>query len=101
MSVLEGIPIALVGFLVVFIILCLISVMITAVSKIVNKFIPKQEAVVLKQDNEVVSGAYGGEVLLEGISEKEAACLMGIVIDDLKVKPHELIFKAIRKVDEA
>jgi|GEM_PF-2723572 len=104
MSFGEGVVVAVVGFLTVFVVLAFIALCISVVSKIVNKLNTKNNNVVKSSDAVIEASnndnrAYGGDVLLQDVDEKTAACLMGIVCEQLKAKPSELIFKSIRKVE--
>jgi len=108
MPVGEALMVALSGFIVVFIMLCvlwaiinLVNVVTTSIEKKeaapVNKAEPVEEAV----EEEPVAeqhAIYGGEIALYGVDEKTAACIMAIVSDETKIPLDQLIFKSIKAI---
>ena len=108
----EALLIALSGILVVFMMLGILSVVITVISRI----IPADKLV--KASAITAAGAadgstadsigaastpavpYGGSVKLLNVDEKTAACLMAIVSHETKIPLDQLVFKSIKALNE-
>ena len=117
----QAVMIALSGFLVVFLMLCILWGLIVLISKFVKGLTQKQEAAAFKAsqesalqtqteaasetvkaaepEKEVVHLPYGGEIALFDVDEKTAACIMASVADSTKIPLDHLIFKSIRALD--
>lgn len=120
MPISQAVMIALSGFMVVFMMLCILWGLIVLISKFVKGLTQKEEAAALRtsqeaaaqaqtetasetvktaSEQEVVHLPYGGEIALFDVDEKTAACIMAIVADSSKIPLDQLIFKSIRALD--
>ncbi len=121
MPISQAVMIALSGFMVVFMMLCILWGLIVLISKFVKGLTQKQETAALRTaqedtlkaqtetvsetvktaepEQEVVHLPYGGEIALFDVDEKTAACIMAIVADSTKIPLDHLIFKSIRALD--
>lgn len=115
----QAVMIALSGFMVVFMMLCILWGLIVLISKFVKTITQKQEKEALEsvqkaaeqpqvtapvtvaadEPEKVVHVPYGGEIALYDVDEKTAACIMAIVCDTTKIPLDHLIFKSIRALD--
>lgn len=92
--------IALVGFSVVFVVLIVLMGIIAIMSKLLaggKKVAPRPLSVTAAPAATVPAPA---ELVLENVSEKEAAMIMAIVADQLQKDPAELAFISIKEVKE-
>ncbi len=109
MSAIQAIMIAISGFIVVFMMLCILWGLIAAVSKVVARIQPVQEPALelakpvkqsaVKTEAKKPAETYGGEIALYDVDEKTAACIMAIISDSTKIPLDHLIFKSIRALD--
>ena len=105
-SVMEALLIALSGILVVFMMLGILSIVITVISKVVSAEKPAEEkAVDVESTGEICEAAapdvpYGGSVKLLNVDEKTAACVMAIVSHETKIPLDQLVFKSIKALNE-
>lgn len=107
MSIGRALIIAVSGFMVVFLMLCLLWFIIVVINKVTTSLegSKKQEAPVPAETSAapapaaVNDAAYGGEVALYDVDEKTAACIMAIVSDETKIPLSELIFKSIKALN--
>jgi len=105
MPVSQGILVAILGFGVVFFMLCILWAVIAIVARIEAVLAAKKKvaaeaeapaaAAATATPNEV---AYGSEVQLYDVDEKTAACIMAIVSDETKIPLAELKFKSIKSI---
>lgn len=91
--------ISLVGFLVVFIVLIVLMGIIKVMSKLVGAAAPKQANAPAAPAPAAAAAAPAG-VVLENVSEKEAAMIMAIVADTMQKDPAQLRFISIKEVKE-
>jgi Na+-transporting methylmalonyl-CoA/oxaloacetate decarboxylase gamma subunit len=114
MSIGSALIIAVSGFLVVFLMLCLLWGIIVLINKVTNSLpgTRKKEAPAVSADItpeapapakaaavKEESATYGGELALYNVDEKTAACIMAIISDETKIPLSQLIFKSIRALD--
>lgn len=107
MSAGRAIIIAISGFMVVFIMLCLLWFIIVLINKVVTSIEHKTEAPAAAapvkaaevKEETAVHGTFGGEIALYDVDEKTAACIMAIVSDSTKIPLNQLIFKSIKALD--
>lgn len=107
MSAGRALIIAVSGFMIVFLMLCLlwfIIVMINKVTTSIEKKTKAEEEPVPAVKAAPASAAsqeavYGGELALYDVDEKTAACIMAIVSDETKIPLSQLIFKSIRALN--
>ena len=108
MSAPEALIVAASGFLVVFLMLCLLWMIIVCINKVVTaveghskKTAPAAPAPVeeVKAEKPKEHVVYGGELALYDVDEKTAACIMAIVADQTKIPLDQLVFRSIRAID--
>lgn len=102
-SIVEALFIALSGILVVFMMLAILSVVITAISSIAGEKESGAPAAVPAENGDDASPEdvpYGGTVRLLNVDEKTAACVMAIVSHETGIPLNQLVFKSIRSLDE-
>lgn len=99
-SIGETLLISLVGFSVVFSVLIVLMGIIAVMSKMVGGAKKESAAPADVPVPATASAAVPAGVLLENVSEKEAAMVMAIVADELKKDPAELAFISIKEVKE-
>ncbi len=99
-SLAETLLISLVGFLVVFSVLIILMGIITVMSKMVGGAKKAAPAPVTASAPATAAPAAPAGVVLENISEKEAAMVMAIVADEMKKDPAQLRFISIKEVKE-
>ncbi|MBR5782761.1 MAG: OadG family protein [Clostridia bacterium] len=92
----QTLMISLVGFCVVFAVLIVLMVLINVMSKIIGGITKKPEVPVAVAPAVTPAAPVG--LVLENVSEKEAAMVMAIVADELKKDPAELQFISIKEV---
>ncbi|MGE4547929.1 MAG: OadG family protein [Intestinibacillus sp.] len=97
----EALLIALSGFVVVFIMLGVLSLMIVAISKIVGSLSGNKAPVAAAAPAPVAAAprpAAPAPVQLTGVDDLTAACIMAIVSDETGIPLSELVFKHIKAV---
>ncbi len=95
-SISETLLIALVGFIVVFTVLIILMGLIWLLGKMVGaKAVAPAPAAAPAAPAPVAAPA---GLVLENVSEKEAATIMAIIADELKKDPAELNFISIKEV---
>ncbi|MBR4456464.1 MAG: OadG family protein [Solobacterium sp.] len=112
MSIGRALIVAVSGFMVVFLMLCLLWFIIIMINKVTVALTKKEEntdapspapapaAVAAAPVTEVKSDAmYGGEIALYDVDEKTAACIMAIISDETKIPLSQLIFKSIKALN--
>ena len=106
MAVGEALMIALSGFLVVFIMLCVLWAIIDVINRITTTAEKAEKAAAPAASAAVKEEApaekkeeiFAGELALIDVDEKTAACIMAIIADETKIPLNQLIFKSIRAV---
>lgn len=106
MSILDSCLVALCGFLVVLVMLAMLALAITVISKVFVAIENKRNASapapvaapVAAPTAAPAGGTYTGEVALIDVDEKTAACVMAIVSHETGIALSELIFKKIKLV---
>lgn len=105
----EALLIALSGILVVFMMLAVLSIMITLISKLIpGEKTAKSETAGASAEEAAPAGVeaapldvpYGGTIKLLDVDEKTAACVMAIVSHETKIPLDQLVFKSIRLLKE-
>ena len=111
MGIGRALVIAVSGFSVVFLMLCLLWFIIVVINKVTTSLEGKTEeaapapsapvkaAAPASAAPVVQGGTYGGEIALYDVDEKTAACIMAIISDETKIPLNELIFKSIKAVN--
>ena len=108
MTIGRALIIAVSGFMVVFLMLCLLCFIIVMINKVVTSIEHKTEEASAApapvkaaevQETPAVHGTFGGEIALYDVDEKTAACIMAIVSDSTKIPLNQLIFKSIKALD--
>ena len=103
-SVVEAVLIAISGILVVFMMLAILSVVITAISRFSTEKTKSAPAAAEVSEApaaaEVQDVPYGGTVKLLNVDEKTAACVMAIVSHETQIPLNQLVFKSIKAVNE-
>ena len=101
-SVVEAVLIAISGILVVFMMLAILSVVITAISRFSTEKTKSAPAAaeVSEAPAAVQDVPYGGTVKLLNVDEKTAACVMAIVSHETQIPLNQLVFKSIKAVNE-
>ena len=102
-SIGETLLISLVGFAVVFVVLVVLMGLIAVMSKLIgstDKKLGQPVAVTAAPGADVSAPAAPAGLILENVSEKEAAMIMAIVADELQKDPAELAFISIKEVKE-
>ncbi len=104
MSILDSCLVALCGFLVVLVMLAMLALAITVISKVFVALENKRKAAAPAPVAAPVAApaaapaTYTGEVALIDVDEKTAACVMAIVSHETGIALSELIFKKIKLV---
>lgn len=114
MGIGDAVLLSLVGFAIVFIVLCILMGMITLMTAIANRFekkaefagapspvqavIVREEARAASQSGKIPAPGSVGECMLHTVDDQTAAILMAIVADDLKAPLNELRFISIKQV---
>ena len=112
MGIGRALIIAVSGFLIVFLMLCLLWFIIVVINKITTMLAGKAEeaaatpapvkapaAAPAAEANAEVHGTFGGEIALYDVDEKTAACIMAIISDETKIPLNQLIFKSIKALN--
>lgn len=111
MGIGRALIIAVSGFMIVFLMLCLLWFIIVVINKVTTSLEKKSEgakpvrASAAKTETPdkpepAVQGTFGGEIALYDVDEKTAACIMAIVSDETRIPLNQLIFKSIRALNE-
>ena len=104
LSPVEAVMVALSGFVIVFLMLALLWGVIIVVSRIVGgvekKAAPSQPAAapVAAPAAAPTPAAAAPQVVLEGVDETQAACVMAIVSHETGIPLDQLVFKSIKAV---
>lgn len=100
----ESLLYALIGYCVVFLMLVILIFVIQIMAKVVGAISPKAQPAAPQADvpKETPKEAPGsaGSLILEEVSDRDAAMIMAIVADSLNKQVNELRFKSIRRVKE-
>ena len=88
LGVLDALMIAVSGFFIVFLMLAVLWGIIVIISRAVTALAGKEQQ----------SAAAPAAVVLEGIDETQAACVMAIVSHEAGIPLDELVFKSIKAV---
>ena len=106
MSIGRALIVAVSGFLVVFLMLCLLWFIIVLITKVVMMVEPKAETAPAEPVTAAETKAapaphetFGGEIALYDVDEKTAACIMAIISDETKIPLSQLVFKSIKALD--
>lgn len=110
MGIGRALIIAVSGFMVVFLMLCLLWFIIVMINKVTTSLEGKGAAAPasapVKETPEAAPAAapadntiYGGDIALYDVDEKTAACIMAIVSDETKIPLNQLIFKSIKALN--
>lgn len=110
----ESLLIAASGIAIVFLVLAVLCFLIPVISGVVQALTKKKEpkerpreeqaapqsigAVELVSDRLSTPSAYGGDVVLIGVDEKTAACVMAIVSYETGIPLSELVFRKIKEL---
>ncbi len=112
----ESLLIAVSGIAIVFLVLAVLCLLIPMISGVVRVFTKTQKkepeertkeeqpahqsvsAVELVSDHPSAPAAYGGDVVLIGVDEKTAACVMAIVSYETGIPLSELVFRKIKEL---
>lgn len=95
----EALLVALSGFVVVFIMLGVLSLMIVAISKVVGSVAGNTATAAVPAPVTVTPRpAMPAPVQLTGVEDLTAACIMAIVSDETGIPLSELVFKHIKAV---
>ncbi len=125
-TTLEALLIALSGILIVFFMLAMLSVMITAISRVVSASVAgsganapssasapaaagapvsaaspsatTQDTAAAQASQSEPDVPYGGTIKLLGVDEKTAACIMAVVSHETNIPLSQLVFKSIKAV---
>ena len=96
------------GFMVVFLMLCLLWFIIVMINKITmaleGKTAEEAPAAPVRETLAAAEASaddtvYGGEIALYNVDEKTAACIMAIISDETKIPLNQLIFKSIKALN--
>ena len=107
MSIGRALIIAVSGFSVVFLMLCILWFIIVIINKVTTslegKAAPETPAAAPAKApakaEEPQAGTFGGEIALYDVDEKTAACIMAIISDETKIPLSQLVFKSIRALN--
>ena len=107
MSIGRALIIAVSGFSVVFLMLCILWFIIVIINKVTTslegKAAPETPAAApVKAPAKAEApqaGTFGGEIALYDVDEKTAACIMAIISDETKIPLSQLVFKSIRALN--
>jgi Na+-transporting methylmalonyl-CoA/oxaloacetate decarboxylase gamma subunit len=113
-SIGDALLLSLVGFAIVFFVLCVLMAMIALMTAAANRFQNTEappspvDAVIVREEASRAAAAVPlgkvpaegsvGECLLHTVSDQTAAILMAIVADDLKIPLNELRFISIKEL---
>ena len=107
MSIGRALIIAVSGFSVVFLMLCILWFIIVIINKVTTslegKAVPETPAAAPAKAPAKAeapqAGTFGGEIALYDVDEKTAACIMAIISDETKIPLSQLVFKSIRALN--
>ena len=107
MSIGRALIIAVSGFSVVFLMLCILWFIIVIINKVTTslegKATPETPAAAPAKAPAKAeapqAGTFGGEIALYDVDEKTAACIMAIISDETKIPLSQLVFKSIRALN--
>ena len=109
MGIGRALIIAVSGFMVVFLMLCLLWFIIVMINKVTTSLEKGQKTEAAPAMPAPVKSApepakaqeavFGGEIALYDVDEKTAACIMAIISDETKIPLSQLIFKSIRALN--
>ena len=107
MSIGRALIIAVSGFAVVFLMLCILWFIIVIINKVTTslegKAAPETPAAAKVEAPAKAAapqaGTFGGEIALYDVDEKTAACIMAIISDETKIPLSQLVFKSIRALN--
>ena len=107
MSIGRALIIAVSGFSVVFLMLCILWFIIVIINKVTTslegKVAPETPAAAPAKAPAKAeapqAGTFGGEIALYDVDEKTAACIMAIISDETKIPLSQLVFKSIRALN--
>ncbi len=107
MSIGRALIIAVSGFSVVFLMLCILWFIIVIINKVTTslegKAAPETPAAAPAKAPAKAeapqAGTFGGEIALYDVDEKTAACIMAIISDETKIPLSQLVFKSIRALN--
>lgn len=102
LSQLDALVVALSGFVIVFLMLALLWGIILVISRAVSGMehhpLPAMAASMPPSAPARVSASAAPQVVLEGIDETQAACVMAIVSHETGIPLDQLVFKSIKAV---
>ena len=107
MSIGRALIIAVSGFSVVFLMLCILWFILVIIKKVTTslegKAAPETPAAAPAKAPAKAeapqAGTFGGEIALYDVDEKTAACIMAIISDETKIPLSQLVFKSIRALN--
>ena len=107
MSIGRALIIAVSGFAVVFLMLCILWFIIVIINKVTTSLEGKAApetpvaapAKAPAKAEAPQAGTFGGEIALYDVDEKTAACIMAIISDETKIPLSQLVFKSIRALN--
>jgi Na+-transporting methylmalonyl-CoA/oxaloacetate decarboxylase gamma subunit len=109
MGIGRALIIAVSGFMVVFLMLCLLWFIIVMINKVTTSLEKGKKTEAAPAAPAAVKAAaepakpqeavFGGEIALYDVDEKTAACIMAIISDETKIPLSQLIFKSIRALN--
>ena len=107
MSIGRALIIAVSGFSVVFLMLCILWFIIVIINKVTTSLEGKAApetpsaapAKAPAKAEAPQAGTFGGEIALYDVDEKTAACIMAIISDETKIPLSQLVFKSIRALN--
>lgn len=106
MSIGRALIIAVSGFSVVFLMLCILWFIIVIINKVTTSLegkaapeTPAAAPVEAPVKAAPQAGTFGGEIALYDVDEKTAACIMAIISDETKIPLSQLVFKSIRALN--
>ena len=109
LTLLQGLQIAIYGFLTVFIMLSLLMVIVMIMSKVVEAAQNKKPVEAKEEEAPLFPTTqhtadtmfeYCGEIQLVDVDTKTAACIMAIISDQTQIPLENLIFKKITLLEE-
>lgn len=110
LSIIDGLKIAIYGFVTVFIVLAALMVIINVLGKIVASLEKTEEvaapapvtpaAPAVEEEKLDLPVEYVGTLQLIDVDEKTAACIMAIISEQTHIPLENLIFKRIELIEE-
>lgn len=98
LGVLDALMIAVSGFFIVFLMLAVLWGIIVIISRAVTALAGKEQQSAAAPAAPAPAPAAPAAVVLEGIDETQAACVMAIVSHETGIPLDELVFKSIKAV---